>query len=250
MESLLFYTVIFLIWFTILFGLGEHANRLIGKIYKGSDGNLGRPVARLLGESRLRIRAHHLSGGRLVGSLFVAWLMLRFGTDLSLWIMVPSGILLVLTDVIDGPSARQYQSISSLGKLLDSIADKFFKVVYSIRFIHLPVIGLMLWITYFLYLISASALVMKMGSSSTERVADAFEANHFGKAKMFFQCSALGTLYLWELFPQFTVIEISAFLLVSALPFELKSQFEKAKGMYRRRKLKEQLQVISQPEAG
>lgn len=208
----------------------------------------------------LGVTANMLTGGRILFTVLMAganvWWLVNYDDWLPLEWMILTGGVLALTDILDGLMARHAKDASSLGKILDPIADKVFGIVYSIRYIKFPVVGRCLFVIYFLYIVSGAVLLatsLYRKSPSDEKLADKFEANSFGQAKTFMQFAALIILYYNELTTQHYGRLMSypaVSLLLISLPLEIKSMSKKGRELWGYYKRKRTLSIVGADKIG
>lgn len=118
-----------------------------------------------------------LSFFRIVLIPFFVW-QLRIGNNLN------AGLILVLsglTDFLDGKLARKYGWITSLGKVLDPVADKLTQTAISLSFIFL----LKEYRIFFLIILTKDFIMLILGGWLMKRGAQIEGAKWFGKVSTF-----------------------------------------------------------------
>lgn len=118
----------------------------------------------------------------------LTFLLLYFILIRSLKGIIPVFIFTVITDFLDGWVARNMNSISNLGKVLDPVADKIF--VLSVFTSRIVIINFWMWWIFIpllleeLFLISLGGL----GFLRQEEAGESLGSNYFGKLKFSSHC--------------------------------------------------------------
>lgn len=113
----------------------------------------------------------------------------------SFWVRIVAGILCfiaITTDFIDGWYARKYNEVTTLGKILDPIADKALVLTSLSVFVYLDVLSVWWVIPIFIREIVVTAYRFIFLSKNI-----VVAAAKSGKIKTIMQMSTLGVLYLW-----------------------------------------------------
>lgn len=113
----------------------------------------------------------------------------------SFWVRIIAGILCfiaITTDFIDGWYARKYNEVTTLGKILDPIADKALVLTSLSVFVYLDVLSIWWVIPIFIREIVVTAYRFIFLSKNI-----VVAAAKSGKIKTIMQMSTLGVLYLW-----------------------------------------------------
>lgn len=119
----------------------------------------------------------------------------RWGSQLMAWLFIAAAI----TDVIDGWLARRGHGVTSMGKLLDPLADKL--LVTTALIVLLTVDRLPVWSTWMVVVIVGRELAVTGLRSIASAGGHVVAAGRLGKWKAVFQNIAIGAL----LFPDPTL---------------------------------------------
>ncbi|HEU5055107.1 MAG TPA: CDP-alcohol phosphatidyltransferase family protein [Kofleriaceae bacterium] len=138
--------------------------------------------------SRPLITANQVTAARLVPMPLIAWLIYQGET--GWWIALVLALVVGSTDYLDGHLARK-QGPTSLGALLDPLADKVF-----LAFMYVPLCDLgFLPVWPIAVMFMREFLVTAMRSAYAQRGIH-FETSYLAKAKTWIQMQASGTLML------------------------------------------------------
>ena len=113
----------------------------------------------------------------------------------SLWVRIVAGILCfiaIATDFIDGWYARKYNQVTTLGKILDPIADKALVLASLSVFVYLDVLSIWWIIPIFIREIVVTAYRFIFLSKDI-----IIAASNSGKIKTVMQMNTLGVIYIW-----------------------------------------------------
>ncbi|HUH75608.1 MAG TPA: CDP-diacylglycerol--glycerol-3-phosphate 3-phosphatidyltransferase [Chitinophagales bacterium] len=113
----------------------------------------------------------------------------------SFWVRIVAGILCfiaITTDFIDGWYARKYNQVTTLGKILDPIADKALVLISLSVFVYLNVLSIWWIIPIFIREIVVTAYRFIFLSKNI-----VLAAAKSGKIKTVFQMITLGVVYAW-----------------------------------------------------
>jgi CDP-diacylglycerol--glycerol-3-phosphate 3-phosphatidyltransferase len=130
---------------------------------------------------------------RIVMVPFFGWTLLDDGGDSTPWRFVAFVIFVVAmaTDHVDGYLARRHNLVTNFGKVADPIADK---ALTGMAFVGLSIIGELWW------WVTAVVLLREWGITALRffllRHGIVVAASRGGKAKTFFQMTALSVLIL------------------------------------------------------
>lgn len=112
----------------------------------------------------------------------------RYSPLSALWVFVAASLL----DVIDGFLARKLNAITTLGKILDPVADKLLQLSAVVCFTvngEIPLIVIIL--------LGLKELIMLIGGGIISRkIKNMVYSNKFGKAASFFLSLSLGLMFL------------------------------------------------------
>lgn len=113
----------------------------------------------------------------------------------SFWVRIVAGIfcfIAITTDFIDGWYARKFNKITTLGKILDPIADKALVLISLSVFVYLDVLSIWWVIPIFIREIAVTAYRFIFLSKNI-----VLAAAKSGKIKTVFQMITLGVVYAW-----------------------------------------------------
>lgn len=133
-----------------------------------------------------------------------------FLIDGSLWVRIVAGILCtiaIFTDWVDGWYARKYNKITTLGKILDPIADKALVLISFAVFVYLDVLSIWWVIPIFIREITVTAYRFIFLSKNI-----VIAAVKSGKIKTVVQMTTLGILYIWFIVKRHYVEYMSDYL--------------------------------------
>lgn len=150
-----------------------------------------------------------LSAFRIVLIPFFVWQMLMEHTLNAGIILVISGI----TDLLDGYLARRFGWITSLGKVLDPIADKLTQAAVSI----LLMLRLRQYWYFFAFMILKDLLMLVLGGSLLLKGIKLDGAQWFGKVSTVVYYAAMILIVFFPGMPQWTIITLLALSTLCAL---------------------------------
>lgn len=159
---------------------------------------------------------NQLTIGRMLAAPLVAvlmWVDTRWSCLAGLLLF----IVAAFTDLIDGYIARKYKLVTSLGKLLDPLADK---ILVTIILIMLVAQGKIYAWTAMVVVCRELMVTGLRGIAADEGIV--ISADRYGKAKTIIQLVALGPLilhYSWFKIPVHTIGEILLYIALALTVF-------------------------------
>lgn len=161
------------------------------------------------------VRPNHLTVLRFLMTPFVVWLIVAENYQWG----IPLFILAAFTDMLDGSMARIRNQITDWGKLYDPVADKLLigSLVFIIVLEHLSF--------YLAFVIIAIEAVFIIGAWRRHKEGVKFQAEIWGKLKMFSQFLGILFLLFGLLWNMDSFFSISADILYLAIVFAIVSLF-------------------------
>ncbi len=167
------------------------------------------------------LKPNHISFLRLLLVALVGWLIIINRSEFGFAFFV----LAALTDAWDGALARQRNQITTLGKVLDPLADKllFFTPLILIGWQYLAVWLIIVLVSLELFLILLAGFKLILISKISQKLG----ANKWGKTKFIFQATVvIPLLFLAPKTPDFILIlnlclGITAFLAFLSIVFHI-----------------------------
>lgn len=181
------------------------------------DGNKITVIDRFLEKTLLKfiprsITPNQVTYLRFVLTPMVGWLLYKEVYDWGLALF----LFTMLTDAIDGAMARTRDQITTLGKIIDPLADKMAMAIVVVllvaKFITPIIAGL---------IIGLDILVMLVGGYKKYILGEEIQAEIFGKLKLITQVIGVGVLLLYILFSAGWLLILAKYILYLAIGLAL-----------------------------
>ncbi|MBQ9181417.1 MAG: CDP-alcohol phosphatidyltransferase family protein [Bacilli bacterium] len=135
----------------------------------------------------------------------------------NIYISIALFIISSLTDALDGYLSRKWNVVSDIGKLLDTVADKFLSISTLILLI---CDEKLIIITIILELIIATINIYKKYNNLNPKTLK------IGKVKTVFLCIMISCLLLSKVIPNFKYIYIMLFIMTSIFQIEAIKEYK------------------------
>ena len=147
----------------------------------------------------------------------IYWLLTQneFGFALIIFIIAAS------TDFIDGAMARTRNQITDVGKVIDPIADKLL-IITVLAYVGFNYLLVKIFIIFIIF----ELIAVLIGYFFSFAIGKTIGANFFGKIKLILQCISVGLFLLGIIMSNANLINISKYVLFTALFFAVMAAIE------------------------
>lgn len=163
------------------------------------------------------IKPNQVTVIRLILIPVIYWLLVQDALGMALFVFV----IAASTDFIDGAMARTRNQITDLGKVIDPIADKLL-ILTMLSYVGFNYLLVKVFVVFIIFELFA----VLIGYFFSFAIGKPIGANVFGKIKLILQCVSIGFFLLGIILSDTVLIDISKYVLFTALFFAVMAAIE------------------------
>lgn len=163
------------------------------------------------------VKPNQVTAIRFILIPVIIWLLVQDALGLALFVF----IIAASTDFIDGAMARTRNQITDVGKVIDPIADKLL-ILTVLMYIGFNFLIVKIFVIFIIF----ELLAVIIGYYFSFAIGKPIGANFFGKIKLILQCFSVGFFLLGIMISNMDMINISKYILFTALFFAVMAAIE------------------------